>query len=266
MLRVVFALELLLLLVPAAAIAQPNGVEQDADAILKKMGQTLSAAKVFSFEAHAMNDQIMPDGQKVQFARNTKVTVRRPDRISADLVGDVEDLSFRYDGKHVVLFNHKANAWGQTDTPTHTIDETMDMLADKYGMTIPLADLLLGDPYASLTERVRSGRNLGISYVFDVKCHHLAFRQEGIDWQIWVEDGAQPVPRKVVITYKDSPGYPNYTAFLSKWNLKADAPDSSFTFTPPAGAKQIDFANPTNAATTQPTAPAAAPAAAEPRR
>ena len=217
------------------------------------MGQTLSAAKAFSFEAHTMNDQVMPDGQKVQFARNTKVLVRRPDRISADLVGDVEDLSFRYDGKHVVLWNRKASAWGQTDTPNN-IDQTLDMLAAKFGMTIPLADLLLGDPYASLTERVHNGKDLGIGYVFDVKCHHLAFRQEGIDWQIWIEDGAQPAPRKIVITYKDSPGYPNYTAFLSKWNLTADAPDSSFSFTPPAGAKQIDFASPTNAATTQPSA------------
>jgi hypothetical protein len=254
----VFAIHLLLGLIPAAALAQPARVDPDADAILKKMGQTLSAAKAFSFEAHAMNDQVMPDGQRVQFGRNSKVLVRRPDRVSADLIGDVEDLSFRYDGKHVVLFNRKANAWGQTDTPG-TIDQTLDMLADKFGMTIPLADLLLADPYASLIERVRSGHNLGIGYVFDVKCHHLAFRQEGIDWQIWVEDGPQPVPRKVVITYKDSPGYPSYTAFLSKWNLKADAPDSSFTFTPPAGAKQIQFGNPANApSTTQPAAPPSA--------
>jgi hypothetical protein len=133
-----------------------------------------------------------------------------------------------------------------------SIDDTLDTLAGKYGMALPLADLVFADPYKGLTENVRSSQYLGTGYVFDTKCHHLAFRQAAIDWQIWVEEGSKPLPRKIVITFKESPGHPQYTAFLSNWNLDAKIADGSFSFTPPAGAKQVDFAP-----TTQPAAAAA---------
>ena len=60
------------------------------------------------------------------------------------------------------------------------------------------------------------------------------------------------MPRKIVITFKESPGHPQYTAFLSNWNLSADIPESAFAFTPPAGSKQVEFAPPA----TQPAAAA----------
>jgi hypothetical protein len=85
--------------------------------------------------------------------------------------------------------------------------------------------------------------------VFDAKCRHLGFRQESVDWQIWIDDSTN-LPRKLVITYKEQPGHPEFTAFFNKWNLSADAPDSAFAFKPPADAKRADFAEP-NAATTK---------------
>jgi hypothetical protein len=115
------------------------------------------------------------------------------------------------------------------------------MLAQKFGLTIPLADLLFADPYKTLIANVRSAQYLGMGYVFNDKCHHLAFRQEGVDWQIWLDDGPKPLPRKVVITYKESAGHPQYTSFLSNWNLAADVPDSAFAAQIPAGAKKVEF-------------------------
>jgi hypothetical protein len=221
----------------------PQAVAPDADKVLKEMGAAMAAAKRISFEAHAIADQLTPDGQKVQYAKNQKVRMQRPDRLAVDVTGDAEELQFRYDGKRVTLYNPKTQSWGATDAPA-SIDETLDMLAVKYGMPMPLADLVFADPYKVLTENVRSGEHLGTGYVFDVKCHHLAFRQAAVDWQIWVEEGANPLPRKVVITFKESPGHPQYTAFLSNWNLSADTPASAFAFTPPAGARQVEFAPP----------------------
>jgi hypothetical protein len=96
-------------------------------------------------------------------------------------------------------------------------------------------------PIQTLIARVRAGTYLGLHQVNGVKCHHLAFRQDVIDWQIWIEDSDHPVPRKVVITYKEQPGHPQFTAILDKWELSASAPDSAFEFSPPAGAKRIDL-------------------------
>ncbi|HTL30376.1 MAG TPA: DUF2092 domain-containing protein [Tepidisphaeraceae bacterium] len=211
------------------------------DEILKKMSQTLAAAKSFSFDSHSISDQLMTDGRKIQFAKNEKVKLRRPDKLAADLVGDQQEMQFRYDGKQVVLYNPQNKSWGADPAPGK-IGDTLDMLAEKYGMTIPLADFAFPDPYKSLTENVRSSEYIGIGYVFDTKCHHLSFRQASVDWQIWIEVGEKPLPRKVVITYKESPSHPVYTAFLSNWNLSPDLPDATFTFTPPPDAKKVEFA------------------------
>jgi hypothetical protein len=229
---------------PAAAPATaPSAVDPQADEIFRKSGELLAASKRFTYDAHAVSEQILDSGQKVQFARNLKLAVRRPDGVAATVVGDREDLAFIYDGKNVTLHNRGSNAYGSTPA-ARTIDETFDMLAEKFGMTLPMSDLLFSNPYTALIGRVRSGRYLGTGYVFETKCHHLAFRQEVVDWELWIEDGPKPLPRKLVITYKEMPGHPQYTAYLSNWNLSADVPDSRFTFAPPQGAKKVDFTEP----------------------
>jgi hypothetical protein len=222
---------------------QPQAAEIDpkADEILKKMGKLLADAKSLSFESHAIADQMTPDGQKLQFAKNQKVVLHRPDKLAADVIGDVDDLIFRYDGKHVALYNPRTHSWGAAEAPA-SIDATLDMLESKYGMSIPMADLVFPDPYDDLMQHVRSGQYVGLGYVGDIRCHHLAFRQLGIDWQIWIQDSDQPVPLKFVITFKESPGQPQYTAFMSNWNLSAQTPDSAFVLTPPADAKEVEFA------------------------
>ena len=237
---------------PATAAA---AVDPKADEVLRKMGSTLQAAKSISFASHAIVDQAREDGQRVQHAKNQKVQLRRPDKLAGDVTGDIEELQFRYDGKEVAIYNARTNAWGVIPAPA-TIEAMLDMLASKYGIVMPLADLAFPDPYKVLIENVRRGEYVGVGYVFDTKCHHLAFRQAFVDWQIWIEDGERALPRKVVITFKDQPAHPQYTAFLSDWNLSAQPDDAgaaaAFTLQPPAGAKKVDFAP-----ATQPTAPAA---------
>jgi hypothetical protein len=225
---------------PSLAQQAPS-IDPKAEAVLKRMSDFLGGAKSVSFEAHAINDQLTPEGQKIQYAKNQKVTLSRPDKLAADVTGDNEDLQFRYDGKTVTLYNPRTKSFGSTEAPK-TIEETLDMLAAKFGVAIPLADLVFSDPYKCLTENVRSGQYIGMGYVFGTECFHLAFRQSAVDWQIWIDAGAKPLPRKVVITFKESPGHLQYTAFLDKWNLTADANDAMFTFTPPADAKKVDFA------------------------
>lgn len=224
---------------PPAAAASP-AVDPKADALLRQMGEQLAAAKRFTFDAHSTIDQTLDNGQKVQVARNQRVAVRRPDGVAATVAGDVEDLKFWYDGKRVTLLNPRTNTYGVADAPA-TLDATFDMLAEKYGLVIPLADLAFADPYKTLAANLRSGQYLGMGYVLDARCHHLAFRSENVDWQIWLDDGPKPLPRKVVITYKESPGHPQYTSLLSNWNLAADVPDSAFAPALPKDAKQVEF-------------------------
>jgi hypothetical protein len=49
------------------------------------------------------------------------------------------------------------------------------------------------------------------------------------------------LPRRIVITYKEENGQPQFSADLSNWNLAPDLSDALFSFTPPNGAKRIQF-------------------------
>lgn len=218
----------------------PSSIDPKADAALKRMGSLLSGAKTFSFKSHSTIDQSLDNGQAVQVARNQRVVVRRPDRLAAVIDADLEDLNYWYDGKRVTVLNRRDNAYSSIDAPP-TIDATLDMLAKKYGLVVPLADLLFDDPYQSLMTSARAGVYIGTGYVFETKCDHLAFRQPGVDWQIWIEQGDKPVPRKVVITYKELPARPQYTSYLSDWNLNADVKDEQFVPKIPQDAKKVEF-------------------------
>ena len=113
----------------------------------------------------------------------------------------------------------------------------------------PAGDLLYANAYDILMEDVISGMYVGAGTVAGVRCHHLAFRGTQTDWQIWIEDGARPLPRKMVITSKWMTGAPQYTVTTSDWNMAPKLAAGRFKFVPPKDAVQLDF-----------IAPAAAPA------
>ena len=108
------------------------------------------------------------------------------------------------------------------------IDDALDHLMEKYGFSPPLVDFIYQDPYNTLIENVEFGFYVGLHNVDGIRCHHLAFVQKNIDWQIWIEDGKQMVPRKLVITYHNEPESPQYIAVLSDWDLDARLSDTLF--------------------------------------
>jgi hypothetical protein len=105
----------------------------------------------------------------------------------------------------------------------------------------PGSDLIYKNAYNILTEDVISGFYIGMSVVGGVKCHHLAFRGNEVDWQIWIEEGNKPLPKKFIVTSKWMTGAPQFTVTIKSWNLSPKLADNMFTFVPPKGAQKIDF-------------------------
>lgn len=218
----------------------PPAIEPKAEQTFKRMSDYLAAVQSFSFKAGDLVDQSLKSGHRVQLSALRTILIRRPNRLYADYTGDGIHRRTWYDGKTLVLLDMLTNEYGRIDVPA-TIDETLDFAAEKFQITLPLADLMFSSPYAAVRDHIDSGRYVGVHDVNGVACHHLTFKSGPIDWQIWIDTGDRPLPRKLVITYGNVPGVPQYVAFLSDWNLSADAPDSAFTFVPPAGAKEVEF-------------------------
>jgi hypothetical protein len=219
---------------------QKPTISPEAARILNDMGAYLKAAPQLSFHAAITHDDLLPTGQKLQLAASYEAAVRRPDRMFTEYVGDVDARRFWYDGKTVTLYDPVLDVYA-TEPAKATIDATVDQLTERLGFTPPLSDLMMSDPAATLQKNALYGFVVGSSEVDGVSCHHLAFVERNIDWQIWVEDGTRLVPRKLVITYKLLPGAPQFTAVLSDWDLATRPPDTLFTAQPSPSASRIEF-------------------------
>ena len=114
-------------------------------------------------------------------------------------------------------------------------------MAAQYGVTVPMADLLYADVATVLTQGATAGHYVGLHSVGKYRCHHLAFAMDTLDWEIWVQQGDPPLPRKLVITYKQRPGTPRYQATFTRWELSHAHEPGWFDFRVPSGAKEIQM-------------------------
>jgi hypothetical protein len=223
----------------ASSNSPPRSVEARAEQELKRMGEFLAKLPRFALEAEETFDEV-PDGElRRQLTNVRRIAVERPNHLVADTTGDTLNRAWWYDGRTVTALDKEHNVYATIDAPA-AIDATLDKIADDYGIEQPLADFLYADPYAVLIEGVTYGRYLGLHQAAGVACHHLAFSQDTIEWQIWIDAGEKPLPRKLVISYVQEPGELQYSAVIRRWNLESRAPEGLFTFEPPEGAQKID--------------------------
>jgi len=211
-----------------------------ADRILREMGEYLASAQEFAFQAEVSYDTLAANGQKILFGGVAKVSVRRPDRLRTEFTGDERRSQAVFDGQTFVVYDAAAKVFAVTKVPSE-IDAAVDQVVEDYGFSAPVADLVYSDPYRTLIENVETGFLVGRHLVAGTPCHHLAFSQQAIDWQIWIEDGPRPVPRQLLITYKNEPGSPQYIARLSGWSFQPRFSEHYFRFHPPVGSDEIEF-------------------------
>lgn len=214
-------------------------VEPRADELVRRMSERLARAKALALEAEEVYDEVPEHSPRVQLASTRRVALRRPDRLAGDATGDAVNRSFVYDGKAFWALDKEHNTWASGIVPD-TIDAALDWVFETTGTVVPLADFLYADPYARLMEGVQRGVYLGIHEAAGVACHHLSFEQATIDWQLWIDAGSEPVPRKLVIAYKTEDEVPQYAVTIRKWNLDAEVPEELFRFEPPEGARRVE--------------------------
>jgi hypothetical protein len=226
--------------VPPLIEAQtPPTVAPQAESLLRQASKYLQQQKSYSFQAEITFDDVMPPDFKLQYHSTAQVMVRRPQEFRVDYVGDRRSMNFYFNGKQLTIFDPTANVYGSLSLPQN-IDAALNEIDTNYSFVVPLADFIHSDPYQALAGKIKTGYYLGKSTIGGISAHHLAFSQENIDWQIWIEDGKRPLPRKLVITYKNLPGSPQYSAIFSGWEFKP-LEESVFRFTPPANANSIEF-------------------------
>jgi len=200
----------------------------------------LKRAETFRFHAEINFDDVLSSGQKVQYAGAADVTVRRPTGVYIDYRDDISAKRFWYDGKTGTLLDLVRGKYATADLPGG-IDGAVDLLQERYDVTLPLSDLASSDLFEMIDARARAWGYLGLNDVEGTPCHHIAIVGENRDLQLWIQQSGNPVPLKLVITYKNVPQSPQYQAVLMDWKLGAKVSADTFEPSLPKDAGRIGF-------------------------
>jgi hypothetical protein len=215
-------------------------LDQNALAALDLMGSYLRTLKDFQLKADVVTEEVRTDGQKVQIIRSVDLVAKRPNRLFAEVKNDRQRRLFFYDGKNFTLYAPRPEFYATVAAPS-TIEKLADDLEDKYAIELPLVDLFRWGTPENDMSAITSAVDLGPSAINGVTCEQYGFRQEGLDWQLWIQRGDNPLPCRIVLTTLTDEARPQHTATYS-WDLAPSFDDSTFVFRAPSIAKPIPLA------------------------
>jgi hypothetical protein len=206
---------------------------------LGRMAAHLRSLKTYRIDAAVECEDVLDDGLKIQYPMSVSVLVRRPDGLLIKVSSDRQDRQYFYNGKTFTLWARRLNLYATVPAPP-TIAGLIDTIETKLGIELPLVDLFRwgtdADPGAGITAAVDAGP----ATISGVDCRHYAFRQADLDWQIWIQTGGSPLPRRLVLTTTRDEARPQYQSTYT-WTLDPAVNESDFVFNPPAEAKPIVF-------------------------
>jgi hypothetical protein len=221
------------LFVPGARAAADDAVQ-----ILKAMSDYVTSQKDISLTFDSDVEVITPEVEKIQFASSGKMSLSRPDKLRVTRTGGYADVEIVFDGKTISALGKNINSFTQMDA-AGSIDQLIGKLRGMNVISAPGADFLGSRVFDELMDGVISAKHIGLGVIDGIECEHLAFRSTDVDWQIWIETGARPIPRKYVITSKGVGAAPQYTLRIKDWKTDALAGADAFAFVPPYGASKV---------------------------
>jgi hypothetical protein len=245
--RLVYVTIPALLALPVVAMAQAPqpasapAVVRDAGTIaaLDRMGAALRARNEINVQTDFTAEDILNSGQRLEYGGTIELVARKPNMMRVKLNMGSADREVYYDGKSATLVSPDQGFYATTSAPP-TIREFVDDAEKTMGITIPLADLFRIGADPELTNNIVSAFPAGSEKIGGYTCDHYAMRQKGVDWQVWIRQGADPLPCKLVIAMTDDPGMPEFTSVYHWSTTPAPGPEA-YTFKPAAGHKQISF-------------------------
>jgi hypothetical protein len=224
----------------SAQAAGGNAVDPSAVDAIKKMSAYLRTLKSFQVTDDVTNDDVLDDGQIVQYTSKVDLLAARPNRLRVEVSSDDTHRIYFYDGKNFTVWGRLANYYATVPAPP-TIEGLVDKVDEKYSIELPLVDLFKWGTNGEDVKNIKAAVDIGPSTVDGITCEHYAFHQENVDWQVWVQLGEFPLPLKLVITTLSDEARPQHSDTL-KWNIAPSFNEQAFVFDPPSDAKRIVLA------------------------
>ena len=216
--------------------------QDQAATYLAAMTRYLASLPSFQVTLLGSYDAVQESGQKIEFHELREFTLARPDRLRVRHVrSDGVESRIVFDGKTISVLDGEANVYAQAPQPG-ALDDAIVYFVRDLGMRLPLARLLTTRAPDELERRVQSLVYVERTTVLPVPVHHIAGRAGNVDVQLWIAEGDRPLPLRIVLTYVEEPGQPQFRAQFLDWKTELPGGDDTFRFTPPPGARKIAFA------------------------
>jgi hypothetical protein len=222
---------------PQADAKETSNIDPDAINAVKKMSAYLHTLKSYQIIDDVTQDDVLDDGLIVQSTSKVDYLLARPNRMRIEVTSDDRHRLYLYDGKNFTVWARLVNYYATVPAPP-TIGQLFEDVTNKYDIELPLYDLYNWGNKDEDINKIKTAVDIGPSAVNGVTCEHYAFHQEGVDWQLWIQLGEFPLPRKLVITTLSDEARPQHSDTLT-WNLAPSFNDGAFAFDPPPDAKRI---------------------------
>jgi hypothetical protein len=206
--------------------------------IIKKMSDGLAAANALSITSEINAERVRHNGEKQARTESQQLLMRRPDRVWFKRASGELEMEGWYNGKELTVVGHHHKVFARAPMPEN-IDKTMDVISERYGITLPQGDLLYSSPEKALIGPKTTGGWVGRADVDGVSCDHLSFQDVGIDWQVWIPASGEPLPKQAQLTYKKRRGAPTTRITFKEWNLAPQVADAAFAKEVPSGYEGI---------------------------
>jgi len=214
----------------------PEAKRQRGDEIMRKMSDHLARARTFAVETTDTRTR-GKGGKEITVRTTRRLIVRRPDRLALRVGGDM-NLRGWYDGSKLTFVSDPQKVWARVNGAP-TIDETLDRMADRLAMPMPMADFLYSSPYEALVGTKSTGGYVGREMIDGVSCFHVGYTHPSVDWDLWVSENDDSLPKKFRVSAKTSTRPRTTEVMFDKWTFGVEAPDAAFAAEVPAGYERV---------------------------
>jgi len=194
--------------------------------IVERMSTRLGSAPTLSVTTREVRDQIKLNGEAQTVTLTRETVLRRPDRFYTKTSGDVQNEAW-YDGVGLTVAIHADKVFGQARMP-ETLDKTLDSMHERYGVSTPVGDFLYSSPVKALLADSTTGGWVGREAVDGQQADHLAFKDKGVNWEIWVAATGDPVPLKARAEFTENKHLREIDLAFSNWNFAPAIADDRF--------------------------------------
>ena len=193
--------------------AAANAISPDALAQIRRMTDYIAAMPEARMTVIESREEPVAGAGRVRKQVTRSYVMRRPNQLAWSATGSGVSASGAFNGTELKLEN-KINSRDTTIPIAGTIDTLLVKLHEQKKLTLPMADLFASNVYDRLTGEMTTARYMGVHQMDGEPCHYVACENGPIQWQMWIAQSGNPVPKRVIIRYLNIQGAPRFGAII----------------------------------------------------